>query len=279
MIYIKGLPIEFIKFPNGEITFNHAIVWRRMNNDGNGLTAVLTLHYENDEDLINLMFVKHFLDQQGAWCCLRLAYMPYSRMDRSVDGSPFTLKSVADFINWLNFDRVDVYEPHSDVTPALLNNSSAHYPTVDIFHRYVCGEGYINPETDYVFFPDAGAQKRYQNKIAIPNELVGLKKRDFATGTITGLQVVGEIKEPGFKVVIIDDLCSRGGTFMLAARQLKELGASNIYLLLGHCEDTIFEGEVLGSNLITGIFTTNSILTKRHPKIRVFNLEGEEINE
>ena len=34
----------------------------------------------------------------------------------------FELKLVCDFINSCNFEKVKVFHPHSDVTPALLNN-------------------------------------------------------------------------------------------------------------------------------------------------------------
>jgi ribose-phosphate pyrophosphokinase len=40
---------------------------------------------------------------------------------------------------------------------------------------------------------------------------------------------------------------------------LKEAGANNIYLYITHCETTIFDGEMINSGLITGIYTTDSI--------------------
>jgi ribose-phosphate pyrophosphokinase len=73
----------------------------------------------------------------------------------------------------------------------------------------------------------------------------------------------------GKDVIIIDDICSRGGTFYHSAKALKEAGAANIYLYVTHCENTIHEGELLNSDLIKHIYTTDSILTKKHEKITI----------
>ena len=73
----------------------------------------------------------------------------------------------------------------------------------------------------------------------------------------------------GKNILIIDDICSKGGTFYYAAKELKEAGAANIYLYVTHCENTIHEGELLNSDLIKHIYTTDSILTKEHEKITV----------
>ncbi|MNH33582.1 ribose-phosphate pyrophosphokinase [compost metagenome] len=106
-------------------------------------------------------------------------------------------------------------------------------------------------------------------------QLVGFKARDFQTGEIKSLDVVGQVDSSGFKAIIVDDLCSYGGTFMLSAERLKELGATHIYLLVGHCEKSIYKGKIPGSELIDKVYTTDSLLDKsEHEKIHVFELGG-----
>ena len=96
----------------------------------------------------------------------------------------------------------------------------------------------------------------------------GIKRRDWKTGKIEGLDVAGDIDIIANKnVLIVDDICSKGGTFYFSAKKLKEFGAKNIYLYITHCENTIFAGELLTSGLIKKVFTTNSILTKEHEMI------------
>ena len=54
------------------------------------------------------------------------------------------------------------------------------------------------------------------------------------------------------------------------AKELKEAGAANIYLYVTHCENTIYEGELLKEDsLIKHIFTTNSLLTAPNEKITI----------
>ena len=45
-----------------------------------------------------------------------------------------------------------------------------------------------------------------------------------------------------------------------------------IYLYVTHCENTILEGDLLSSGLVKRVYTTNSIFTKEHEKIEVFEL-------
>ncbi|WMT39306.1 hypothetical protein RE628_17795 [Paenibacillus sp. D2_2] len=123
--------------------------------------AEIIFKYENDSDLIKLLFVKSFLDSHFCKeCLLTIVYMPYSRMDRVQDASVFALKYVSKMINDMHFDYVKVIEPHSDVTMALLDRSIANSPTTFLLHE-VMMELDFDIENDYLFFPDQGTQKRF----------------------------------------------------------------------------------------------------------------------
>lgn len=113
--------------------------------------------------------------------------------------------------------------------------------------------------------------KRYSSMFDMPYAF-GIKKRDWSTGQIMGLDVAGE-NISGKTILIVDDISSRGGTFYFSARKLKELDAADIYLYVSHCENTILDGEVLKCGLIERVYTTNSIFTAKHEKVRVFDYE------
>lgn len=281
MILLNGKEVEFKTFPNGETLFNK---------DGLDIEPfnMVSFKYENDSDLIRLMFLKNYLDTKHSIAnVLVIYYMPYSRMDRSENGSPFTLKYVANFINNLKFSSVEVIEPHSDVTCAVLDRATANFINYRLLPM-VMEEIKFNPTTDYVVYPDAGAQKRYGNIVA-ENTLVGFKHRDFATGHITQLEIVGEKDKEGGKAIIVDDLCSKGGTFILTAEVLKVIRKfDEIYLLVAHCEDSIFEGKVLKTDLIDKVFTTDTIINKfkdnwftqiYSEKMKVYNIEELLLND
>ncbi|MDA1918241.1 ribose-phosphate pyrophosphokinase [Bacillus paranthracis] len=277
MIKLNGKVIEFNKFPNGETKI-----------DGEQITKALSFFtenyimfkYESDDDFFKLMMLKRFLDESSSkGTILDITYMPYSRMDRRMGSDVFTLKYVCDFINSLNFSQIYVHESHSDVAVALLNNCIALEDGAHLF-ELVSEKIEFDAEKDYVFFPDAGAQKRY-SKLGLPNELVGFKKRNVETGKIESLQVIGDI-EPGRKVIILDDLSSFGGTFMMSAASLKELGAGDIFLAVTHCEDSIFKGKIPESELITKVYTSDSIINEStHEKVEIIYpmWSGEEDDE
>ena len=74
----------------------------------------------------------------------------------------------------------------------------------------------------------------------------------------------------GSVVLIIDDICSFGGTFLHSARKLRGLGAEKIYLYVSHCEENIVKGELLKGDLIEKVYTTDSIAgSGLHEKVTV----------
>lgn len=233
----------------------------------------ITWHYENDEEMITLMYITRHLQSNGAKDIdLIMPYIPNARMDRvKWHTDVFTLKYFADFINFLGFNSVTVLDPHSYVSEALINNIRIRHPKfyiLDVINN-------IRENIDsslLMFYPDEGATKRYSELLDKPYAF-GIKKRDWVTGKIEGLDVAGCVdKIKDSSILIIDDICSRGGTFYHSAKKLKELGAENIYLYVTHCENTILNGELLTSGLIEKVYTTNSIFTKEHEKIEVFEI-------
>ena len=265
MIYLNDQRIEVKKFPNGECLINSESF--KLKSDDNEIRVT----FENDEDITHLIFLKGHLDELKINCNLILPYMPYSRMDRTEGMTVFTLKHLCRLINNLNFHSVTIYEPHSDVSTALLDRvkivDMSKNLAKDLLQELNDGK-----EEVYLVYPDAGAAKRYGKELGYEKVLTANKDRDFKTGFIKNLQINGNVESKSFKAIIVDDLCSKGGTFMLTASKLKDMGATEIYLVVTHCENTIFQGELLSSDLITKIYTTNSILSKEHEKVKVYEI-------
>lgn len=271
MIKLNEKEVIFEEFPNGETLIKvgnlQSRFWQKYDINN------ITVKFEDDKDIIRLIFLKKFLDEQN-WdhLVLRIPYLPYSRMDRTEGMTLFTLKYLCQIINNLNFKEVVIFEPHSDVSIALLDRVRVLNTTSNILKDLTKeGKLFLNDDT-YIVFPDAGAAKRYGKQIKHNKILIANKTRDFSTGNITGLTINGELKE-GSKCVILDDLCSRGGTFIYTAQKLKEMGAGDIQLIVSHCENTIFDGDILKTDLISRVYTTDSILNRKHEKIEIiFNI-------
>jgi ribose-phosphate pyrophosphokinase len=224
-------------------------------------------HYDQGEEMSLYFITRHIQEcKTHKKLVLNMPYVPHARMDR-VEGhfNVFTLKYFCDFINSLHFDKVIIKDPHSNVVAALLNN--VFIPKLGSTLNAVAKKVFSS-RNDILFFPDEGACKRYAGMVDHPYAF-GIKKRDWSTGKIIGLDVHGTIPEKPFNVLIIDDICSYGGTFLHAARKLKELGADKIYLYVTHCENSILKGELISSGLLENIYTTDSIFTEKHDLIKV----------
>ena len=241
-------------------------------------------YYENDEELVTLMFlVKHFDDVcPGRDKVLYMPYVPNARMDRTKhDEEVFTLKYFCEVINSLNFKQVVILDPHSNVTPALLDRVVVKSPRSIIFEVV---ENLGLTEEDYVYFPDEGACKRYSDLFpSKKNVLIGHKVRDWETGKIQGLRITGtngEVWSPkhfeGRNVIMIDDIISYGGTLAYSADELKKLGFEHIYAYATHTENSILDPEKgtllkrLEDGTVDHIYTTCSTYTGKHDKITAF---------
>lgn len=237
-------------------------------------TNLIEFTYKEDGDLIRLMFVKQHLDELVSTCSLLIHYMPYSRMDRKIEGDLFTLKYTCNFINNLNFDKVYVVEPHSDKTTELLNNSTAIYPALEWLPTLMKQLNF--GENDRIVFPDKGAAARYKD-CGYEHVCIFEKTRNPLTGRIENM-VLKEGNVPnGAKCIIVDDLCSAGGTFFGAGIILKEMGADDISLLVTHCEPQVFKGKLLNPDSpIDRIFTTTSMTNQTHSKINYITLNTEK---
>lgn len=219
-------------------------------------TITIKWLYEGDSELFTLICVKRHIDYHchGVDVVLDMPYIPHARMDRvKAREDVFTLKYFAEIINSLNFKRVFVRDAHSNVSLALINN---------VYDWGV--RGYIKMAAEKsganaMFYPDEGAMKRYSSESELPYAF-GMKKRDWKTGKIEGLDIINTNNIVGKDVLIVDDICSRGGTFYHSAKALKAAGAKSVSLYVTHLEETVTLGELASSDgLVDHIYTTESI--------------------
>ena len=235
--------------------------------------------YESDAELFTLICIAKHYDYSDME--LYLPYIPHARMDRvKAEEDVFTLKYFCEVINSLNFKTVWVMDAHSNVSLALLdrvrqmNVEDTIYDTIYKITCEIAGsydhQQRMDAQADLVaFFPDEGAMKRYSDMANRPYAF-GIKKRDWETGKILGLDIMNAELVKGKNVLIIDDICSRGGTFLHSAKALKAAGANRIFLYVTHAEKTMVEGEMYNNlDLVERIYTTNSI----------FNIEWDDRNK
>lgn len=269
MILVNGTPLNFTQFPDGTTSFR----FDPNSENWYDTSTAIYWRYDGDHECILLWYLVNHVRSvigQDTYIHLVMPYIPNARMDRvKAADEVFTLKWFAAFINALRLDEVTVFDPHSNVAPALIDNIRVIQPDKDIKTAISA----IDDDNLLLCYPDEGAAKRY-SELMEAEYIFGIKHRDWRTGKIERLELTTPEKVAGRTVLIVDDICSRGGTFTHTARALKEAGANDIYLYVSHCENTIADGLVLTDGLIRHVFTTNSIYRGEHENITV--LGGKE---
>jgi len=184
---------------------------------------------------------------------LHMDFLPYGRQDKGVaNDKTFGLITFANLINSLEFDMVTTFDAHSDAPDYLIKNFKNLFP-------YTLVEGAVNKcNPDMLAFPDKGAIRRYGKELAFLGKIhvYGDKERDQQTGHITNYTLHGDVS--GRNVLIVDDICDGGMTFIHLAKALLTNGAKSVNLYTTH-----------------GIYS-KGLRPLREAKIeRIFNKAGE----
>lgn len=206
---------------------------------------------------------------------LELPWLPWARQDRHmVAGDSFALKVFARQLNTLSFDKVKVLDPHSDAAGAAIDNFVTIPQEVCLLHSPTLARQF-QQQALMLVAPDAGALKKIDavaRATGASEYAVLTKKRDVASGNLTGFALVsGDVKDRD--VLIVDDLCDAGGTFIGSAQVLRDAGARSVSLYVTH---GIFSKGVenLLSNGIDAIYTTTSFTSPAlaHPNLELIDI-------
>ena len=277
MIRVSGEIVKINKFPDGTPRINLDVENIKEDEYDGRPCILIDWFYENNDEMFYLMLIKKHLERHltNVDYYLFMPYIPNARMDRvKNDDEVFTLKYFCDFINSLNFSRVYVLDAHSDVSTALLNNCENYNP------RDYIKDAIRKISDDIVlYFPDAGAAKRYSDLFPEIMYCYGEKKRDWKSGKILGLDIRSNgIDLNGKTVLMIDDIIAYGGSLFYSANALKEAGVGKIYAYATHTENSILDREKgtliksLENNTVERLFTTNSLFSGKHDKITVLEV-------
>lgn len=219
--------------------------------------VTLLFRYRGDASVMQLLLLTDALKRAGAVNIdLLMPYFPGARQDRVCNpGEPLSVKVYASLINDQQFNSVTVFDPHSDVTAALLDRVRIiknHAFVKDVMNSFGSDITLISP--------DAGANKKI---FELSASLGGIpviradKVRDVRDGKIIATEVFTDSLQ-GAICVIIDDICAGGRTFIELAKKLKEKGAEKIVLVVSHYEGTANE-EALQQSGIDQVYCTDSL--------------------
>lgn len=293
MIYVNGKEVEFINLPNKErrLDLPKDMVTKDIHEDVDNVYW----KYEDDKSIFELLLLDSSIKSYGGKYNLYIGYMPYSRMDRTEnEGTAFSLDIMTTILtqNLLAVNYLFILDPHSEVTLKQLNQKSK--PEYEQYEYDFASEfEYLEDEDDndnndkevqfyslaknvfdytkvdlnsaWIVFPDKGASKRY-NTSDYPNVIICDKIRDFATGKVQ--TITAHIEKQTFTpkkdapIIIIDDLCSYGGTFVGVIKAIEKdlnIKSKNNWLIVSHAEEAMIVADI--PKTFQKVFSTDSIAT------------------
>lgn len=285
MIYLNGKKVNFIDFPNKERRLD--LPKEMVNRDVYDIVNTVYWKYDGNASIFELLLLDNAIHSYKENYNLYIGYLPYSRMDRTEnEGTAFSLDIMTTLLtrNLQAINKVFILDPHSEVTLKQLNQKSKqnldynfakefkyldHWSdeTTQIYSFAKDVITYTNLDTKnaWFVFPDKGAAKRY-NANDYPNVIVCEKVRDFATGQIQDIKAHIEKQtstpDKHAPLIIIDDLCSYGGTFVGAIKAIEKdlcITSKNNWLIVTHAEEAITHGKV--PETFQKVFSTDSIAT------------------
>lgn len=251
----EGIPFEATTFPDGT-----SQVWKASTLSKYNQFGIQFIWDKNEAEIFHLFMLIDLIRSYvpNALITLYMPYLPYARQDKGVDsGSTFALSTFASLLNSKNLNLVSSFDVHSKEATKLINNFYLIKPTS--FHKAVRED--FKP--DVIFYPDAGAALRYR---VADNEIMfyGNKVRDQDTGKITGYELLNrkliDVKDK--KILIVDDICDGGATFITAANELMKLSPKEIALCVSHGVFSKGFDEMKAAD-ISKFYYTNSILKNK----------------
>lgn len=264
-----GVPLPFSSwiFPGGEVGFkldaaatNELHIAEKLCNHSYRIWAPI----KNSNDLMILAQAQEAIRSKDQFAHIHLVmpYVPYARQDRACDaGEAFSLKVFMGIINSLCFNFITIVDPHSEVTPALIDCPGSVRSQLDIIRAWPAFlERFAKKDAVVLVSPDAGANKKTSTLASFfsHKEFIRADKlRDLSNGNIKETIVYADDLY-GATALIADDICDGGRTFIELAKVLKAKNAGKVVLFVTH---GIFSKgfEPLFSGGIDEVWTTTSL--------------------
>jgi len=244
-------PIEVTKFPAGE-SYVKVPGTDKFWFDG----CTIELKYESDADLISMLMAVDAIRrvEPRAEINLHMPYLPHARQDRVCrEGESFSLQVVANLINSCGFDSVSFMDVHSSVALDLIWRSRNV-----IFTEMYGFDDRMFDDVNCIVAPDKGAVERAQvfaESILIPaDEVVYATKGRTPEGKPYFVGIEGNIPKDA-NILIVDDICDAGGSFIGLAQHLRPLTTGTIELFVTHA--ILSKGAQVFDGIIDTVYTPN----------------------
>lgn len=235
------VPVKTLKFPGGEVGIKIPLQESRIQEKN---LFVITAWLNDSDAIMELIMTVDAIRRQrvNPRIRLKIGYLPYARQDRVCDhGESLSIAVMAKLINDLNLEAVSIIDAHSNVALPLINNCT-EVTQKEIFTSYArCSEGPIDylKHDWWLVAPDAGARKKTEalaGVIKAKGIIYADKERDLTTGKILRTNVyIPEAATDNPKLLIVDDICDGGRTFIELAKVIRnQIDVDEMALFVTH---------------------------------------------
>lgn len=248
----KNLEIELGKtlietFPDGEIGVSILESVR-----GKDVFVVQSMAPHPNSYLMELLIFVDALKRSSAHSIIAvIPYFGYARQDRRGMGrEPITAKLVADLLQRSGVTRILTMDLHTEQIQGFFD-----IPVDNLYARPVLVEAVRKLRPNQVVTPDVGSIKlacAFAEKLNIDFAVID-KRRINANEVESAL--VGDVYQK--RVLLVDDMCSTGGTLKKAALVCKKAGASAVFaavthgLFIGNFENSGLEKIIMSNTVST----------------------------
>jgi len=230
---------------------------------------LITAHMRSSADVMTLLLLTDALRRSGCKAIsLLMPYLPYARQDRvCADGEALSLRVMCDLINAQRYEQVEIWDAHSDVALALLDRV-VHVTSAQILRFARDWKKSTLLSNPILVAPDAGALKKVNAAAAALRctYIRADKTRDAIDGSITGTVVYANHMEAA-DLLIVDDICDGGRTFIELAKELRKLTTGRVMLYVTH--GIFSKGTTVFDGLIDEVFTANSFVDDLPPNFHL----------
>ncbi len=216
-------------FPDGE-------TFCRIEEDVRGVDVFIvqpTCRPVNDSLMELLIMIESFKRASAGRITAVIPYFGYARQDRKDEGRvPITAKLVANLITRAGADRVLAMDLHAAQIQGFFDIPVDHLSASPILDAYINSLGIPSEET-VVVSPDEGSIKRAAKHVnALGGTLAIIDKRRHGNEVEQANLIGGPIT--GRTAFLFDDMISTANSICGAARLVKQMGATKIYIAATH---------------------------------------------
>lgn len=250
MIKVNGVTVTPTIFPD-----KTSQVWKLPLDDINmslKYSYYVYWEFENEAEFMHLAQLVHLLTVADPFrpIDLYMPYLPYARQDKAIsNNATFALNTFLVLLDTLDLDSIKVFDAHnSKMLLDILQVAENIRPDKEI------NSAIRETKATTILYPDKGAYTRYNDLVRSDCCVVVAEKvRDQSTGEIVKTELTAPVYKTD-RVLIVDDLCDGGATFIKLMPLIKQASEVSLYVSHGIFSKGV---QVLKDAGIARIFTKN----------------------